>query len=247
MTLTPSVRAISLCSIPCLAKSFACASFVATSTRECRFTLAMATCPAAATSIGFAAQGSIAVFWTSPTNRRRARCTEKPKFPARQVSDLRRGPKNNGVLEEQPVTIVTSSEPRSVERCLGGRYGSTDGFPVAAEAGRSSWGLPAPCEDAAICASMRTRPPPQTKCHSIPRRSGWDKYPIWIQGSQSRAGKRLRPCPPLRGRVRGYAPDPVRRKRKKIKFKEINLFSFFLFSLRFVDWFVGTARASAKS
>jgi hypothetical protein len=42
------------------------------------------------------------------------------------------------------VTIVTSSEPRSVERCLGGSYGSTDGFPVAAEAGRSSWGLPAP-------------------------------------------------------------------------------------------------------
>jgi hypothetical protein len=56
MTLTPSVRAISLCSFPCLAKSFACASFVATSTRECRFTLAMAACPAAATSIGFAAQ-----------------------------------------------------------------------------------------------------------------------------------------------------------------------------------------------
>src|SRR5262245_30969810 len=52
----------------------------------------MATCPAAATSIGFAAQGSIAVFWTSPINRRRARCAEKPKFPARQVSDLRRGP-----------------------------------------------------------------------------------------------------------------------------------------------------------
>jgi hypothetical protein len=90
MTLTPSVRAISLCSFPCLAKSFACASFVATSTLECRFTLAMAACPAAATSIGFAAQGSIAVFWTSPTNRRRARCTEKPKFPARQVSDRRR-------------------------------------------------------------------------------------------------------------------------------------------------------------
>src|SRR5262245_66651467 len=70
-------------------------------------------------------------------------------------SDLRRGPKNNGVLEEQPVTTVTSSQPRSVERCLGGRYGSTDGFPVAAEAGRSSRGLPAPCEDAAICAWCR--------------------------------------------------------------------------------------------
>src|SRR5262249_11045958 len=56
MTLTPSVRAISLCSFPCLAKSFACASFVATSALECRFTLAMAACPAAATSIGFAAQ-----------------------------------------------------------------------------------------------------------------------------------------------------------------------------------------------
>src|SRR5262249_15112167 len=64
-----------------------------------RFTLAMAACPAAATSIGFAAQGSIAVFWTSPTNRRRARCTE------------------------------------------------------------SSWGLPAPCEDAAICALMSTHLP----------------------------------------------------------------------------------------
>src|SRR5262245_17664236 len=45
MTLTPSMRAISLCSFPRLAKSFACASFVATSTRECRFTLAMPACP----------------------------------------------------------------------------------------------------------------------------------------------------------------------------------------------------------
>jgi hypothetical protein len=45
ITLTPSVRAISLCSFPCLAKSFACASFVATSTLECRFLLAIAACP----------------------------------------------------------------------------------------------------------------------------------------------------------------------------------------------------------
>jgi hypothetical protein len=45
MTLTPSVRAISLCSFPCLAKSFACASFVATSTLEYRFNLAIAACP----------------------------------------------------------------------------------------------------------------------------------------------------------------------------------------------------------
>src|SRR5262245_28382824 len=43
--LTPSVRAISLSSFPCLAKSFACASFVATST--------LAACPAAVTSISF--------------------------------------------------------------------------------------------------------------------------------------------------------------------------------------------------
>jgi hypothetical protein len=45
MTLTPSMLAISLCSFPRLAKSFACASFVATSTRECRFSLAIAACP----------------------------------------------------------------------------------------------------------------------------------------------------------------------------------------------------------
>src|SRR5262245_55005096 len=45
MTLTPSVRAISLCGFPCLAKSFACASFVATSTLEYRFNLAIAACP----------------------------------------------------------------------------------------------------------------------------------------------------------------------------------------------------------
>jgi hypothetical protein len=31
--------------LPCLAKSFACASFVATSTRECRFSLAIAVAP----------------------------------------------------------------------------------------------------------------------------------------------------------------------------------------------------------
>jgi hypothetical protein len=44
MTLTPSVRAISLCSFPRIAKSFACASFVAISTLECLFFLAIAAC-----------------------------------------------------------------------------------------------------------------------------------------------------------------------------------------------------------
>jgi hypothetical protein len=44
MTLTPSVRAISLCSFPRIAKSFACASFVAISTLECLFFLAIAPC-----------------------------------------------------------------------------------------------------------------------------------------------------------------------------------------------------------
>src|SRR5215510_14635173 len=34
-------------------------------------------------------------------------------------------PKNNGVLEEQPVTAVTSSEAGSVAGWSGGRYGST--------------------------------------------------------------------------------------------------------------------------
>jgi len=58
------------------------------------------------------------------------------------------------------VTTVTASEAGSVARYSGGRYGSTDGFPVAAEAGRSSRGLPAPCEDA-ICGLMRTRPSPE--------------------------------------------------------------------------------------
>src|SRR5215831_6746433 len=43
MTPMPSVSAISLCGFPCLAKSFACASFVATSTLEWR--LAIAACP----------------------------------------------------------------------------------------------------------------------------------------------------------------------------------------------------------
>src|SRR6516164_3357874 len=37
MTLTPSVRAMSLCSFPCVARPFACASFVAISTLECLF------------------------------------------------------------------------------------------------------------------------------------------------------------------------------------------------------------------
>src|SRR5262249_22103336 len=55
-TLTPSVRAISLCGFPCLAKSFACASFVATFTLECRLRLAIAACPAAVTSISFTQQ-----------------------------------------------------------------------------------------------------------------------------------------------------------------------------------------------
>jgi hypothetical protein len=42
MTLTPSVRAISLCSFPRLAKLFACTSFAAIATLECFF-LAMTT------------------------------------------------------------------------------------------------------------------------------------------------------------------------------------------------------------
>jgi hypothetical protein len=37
MTLTPSVRAISLCNLPWVANSFARASFVAISTSECLF------------------------------------------------------------------------------------------------------------------------------------------------------------------------------------------------------------------
>src|SRR6516165_2148438 len=44
MTLTPSVRAISLCSFPRAAKSFACASLVAISALECLFFLAIAAC-----------------------------------------------------------------------------------------------------------------------------------------------------------------------------------------------------------
>src|SRR5215813_11191200 len=45
MTLTPSVRAISLCSFPCVANSSACANFVAISTLECLFLLGIAACP----------------------------------------------------------------------------------------------------------------------------------------------------------------------------------------------------------
>jgi hypothetical protein len=44
MTLTPSVRAISLCNLPCVAKSFACASFVEISILECLFFVAVAAC-----------------------------------------------------------------------------------------------------------------------------------------------------------------------------------------------------------
>jgi hypothetical protein len=47
MTLTPSVRAISLCSFPCVANLFARASFVAISTLECLFILAMPALPSA--------------------------------------------------------------------------------------------------------------------------------------------------------------------------------------------------------
>src|SRR5262249_29043942 len=45
MTLTPSVRAISLCSFPCVANSSACANFVAISTLECFLLLGIAACP----------------------------------------------------------------------------------------------------------------------------------------------------------------------------------------------------------
>ena len=45
MTLTPSVRAMSLCSFPCVARPFACASFVAISALECLFFLAISFAP----------------------------------------------------------------------------------------------------------------------------------------------------------------------------------------------------------
>src|SRR6516162_8007319 len=45
MTLTPSVRAISLCSFPCVANSSACANFVAISSLECLFLLGISACP----------------------------------------------------------------------------------------------------------------------------------------------------------------------------------------------------------
>src|SRR6516225_3044347 len=48
MTLTPSVRAISLCNFPCVANLFACANFVAISTLECLFLVAIAACLVAA-------------------------------------------------------------------------------------------------------------------------------------------------------------------------------------------------------
>src|SRR5262249_22297508 len=48
MTLTPSVRAISLCNLPRVANLFACASFVAISTLECLFLVAIAACLVAA-------------------------------------------------------------------------------------------------------------------------------------------------------------------------------------------------------
>src|SRR5215469_6639874 len=41
MTLTPSMRAISLCNFPCVTNSFACVSFVAISALECFFFLAI--------------------------------------------------------------------------------------------------------------------------------------------------------------------------------------------------------------
>src|SRR5262245_22270556 len=44
MTLTPSVRAMSLCSFPRVANSFACASFVAISALECLLFLTIAAC-----------------------------------------------------------------------------------------------------------------------------------------------------------------------------------------------------------
>jgi hypothetical protein len=45
MTLTPSVRAISLLNFPCLAKRFACASFLAISPLECCFRLGIVVHP----------------------------------------------------------------------------------------------------------------------------------------------------------------------------------------------------------
>src|SRR5215510_11748558 len=44
MTLTPSVRAMSLCSFPRVASSFACASFVAISALECLLFLTVSAC-----------------------------------------------------------------------------------------------------------------------------------------------------------------------------------------------------------
>ena len=62
MTLTPSVRAISRCSFPCVANSSACANFVAISTLECLFLLGIAACirppPYVVPQISFCALGA---------------------------------------------------------------------------------------------------------------------------------------------------------------------------------------------
>jgi hypothetical protein len=52
------VRAISLCSFPCAAKSFAWASFAAISALECFFFLAMAACVHPPMLFGFANSNS---------------------------------------------------------------------------------------------------------------------------------------------------------------------------------------------
>jgi hypothetical protein len=108
MTLTPSVRAISLCSFPCLAKSFACASLVATSTRECRFTLAMATCPAAATSIALTEfSRPECIFWTNAALRVNEYAeAKKANGPAKKRTPLRAGLRIRGFQLQQPLSQV---------------------------------------------------------------------------------------------------------------------------------------------
>jgi hypothetical protein len=93
------------------------------------------------------------------------------------------------------VTVVTAAEAGKVACYSGGRYGSTDGLPIAAEVGRSSRGLPAPCKDDAICALTR---------HA--RRAG----PSPGLGSQIEGESRsLDARPPICGRAPARVADPV--------------------------------------
>jgi hypothetical protein len=158
MTLTPSVRAISLCGVPCLAKSFACASFVATSTRECRFSLAISACPQPPAASPSQSSCPECIFWTNAALRVND-YAEAKKAKNRQASGHKKESRSMTLTPEQARDLAQMSPAmwdmlRSVKLYRGGYSRSPGTAEMLARSGFIEMTKPRPDADGFYSARL---------------------------------------------------------------------------------------------